>query len=396
MPGNTESLVILVHGTVPSFGPMKLGKKPTWTAADAIFCKELKQRFSGPLATKEFLWSGKNSHRARLEAAHRLATWLREEFKAPRFAAYYLIGHSHGGNVALYSLKMLTPELRRRVGGVVCLGTPFFHCIPRPEHQLGFAALGGLLPMICFEGLTVLLAYCGYSAIANDLNHHNFQFLSNLPASAKEWFVCLSMLTIILGALIGIYSAKVEQHKKALADWIRSDAEDSVRLFCAYAKGDEAYRWLDLLQLPFTATFELTGVLIGSSYFLTNIACKVGAAAHQTFGATLSIQLFIAFVVLGIVGFAFAVSVVLTLIAAIVLRTTFFSFGEGLAVALTQDAHVRVTPPNRNSAILRKYEYGRSYFSHAHLHDDLAVISDIVEWLRGSLRNDLQIFAAYR
>ena len=47
-----------------------------------------------------------------------------------RSAHHGIVAHSHGGNVALYALRDVA--LRRKIDGVVTLGTPFIHCRPRP------------------------------------------------------------------------------------------------------------------------------------------------------------------------------------------------------------------------------------------------------------------------
>jgi hypothetical protein len=396
MPDNKESLLMLVHGTIPSAGPVRLGANPTWTASDSFFCQGLQQRLGVPIVIKQFSWTGKNSHRARIEAAHRLATWFLQELRTPRYARYYLVAHSHGGNVALYAVKMLPQELRSRVAGIVCLGTPFFHCVPRPANELLVAALFSLLPIVCLQGLLILLRYVGLSTLMNDVSRGSLAFLTNLPSSATHCFINGSLLSVFIAALVGIYSIRLENSKEPFAHHIRSDSDNQLRLFCATAKGDEAYRWLRALQLPFTVSFEMVGAFIGGTLFIVQIASKIANAATTMFDVSFWFAVFLDFLLLGLFGLPIVIGLILTLGTAVALRTTFFSFGESFAVALTQDVQVRVAPPNRNSAVVRRYEYTGSFFTHARLHDDPAVIADVVDWFNGTLQNEPSLFSAYR
>jgi hypothetical protein len=60
-------------------------------------------------------------------AARRLAVLLRESIASHRGAAHFVIGHSHGGNVALSAVA--SPDLADV--GLVCLSTPILYAIPR-------------------------------------------------------------------------------------------------------------------------------------------------------------------------------------------------------------------------------------------------------------------------
>jgi len=105
-----------------------------------------------------FEWSGRNSHVARQHAstalhAHLAATPL-QRCRCPQF----IIGHSHGGNVALQCLKRDT-DLAAKVSGVVTLATPFL-VFNRREAFFGYFADGMLIAASALWGsLGKLLPY---------------------------------------------------------------------------------------------------------------------------------------------------------------------------------------------------------------------------------------------
>ena len=150
-----ECVIVLVHGT---FAP-----GASWTQDGSLFRK----RISELLKTKKvrferFDWTGRwpgplkkinNSHTIRLSSAGRLQAKLREIGQAYPNARIFLVGHSHGGNVALYALK--DDEIACRVSGVITLSTPFITCVPRPVTwgmYLGLLSFAGF----CLWGLLIM------------------------------------------------------------------------------------------------------------------------------------------------------------------------------------------------------------------------------------------------
>lgn len=107
--------VTLVHGT--------WARRAAWVKDDAVFQSLLRHATGMDLRLHSFEWSGSNLQRARLEAAGRLAAHLEQQASNHPGAAQFVIGHSHGGSVALYA--MLRNSLGKRITGVVCLSTPF-------------------------------------------------------------------------------------------------------------------------------------------------------------------------------------------------------------------------------------------------------------------------------
>lgn len=107
--------VTLVHGT--------FARDAQWTDKHSDFSKSISRAVPGKVLLTRFRWTGSNSHRARLHAGEKLATYLRNlitEFPAAR---HHVIAHSHGGNVVMYAMR--DKSVADRISSLVCLATPF-------------------------------------------------------------------------------------------------------------------------------------------------------------------------------------------------------------------------------------------------------------------------------
>src|SRR5687767_4166953 len=121
----------------------------------------LSERF-GTAVVSPYDWRGWNSTRSRLRAANELVSRLRH-FEGPHF----LIGHSHGGSVALYAALKLSAE---GLGGVVSLNTPFVS-VHRRRPWVRHA-----MPWICMGAAFLVSGWIawnipGVSAAAYRLSH---------------------------------------------------------------------------------------------------------------------------------------------------------------------------------------------------------------------------------
>ena len=108
------ALICLVHGTFARDAP--------WTQAESPLCRALMDRLPGATLLP-FSWSGGNSHQIRAETGQALASIIEEKLLAGDVDRVFLIGHSHGGNVALRSLD--SEAVEAAVRGMIFLGTPF-------------------------------------------------------------------------------------------------------------------------------------------------------------------------------------------------------------------------------------------------------------------------------
>ncbi len=84
-------------------------------------------------------WSGVNSFSARDAAARNLSSHLQVWFQRCPTARHILVGHSHGGTIALQTLQDTT--LGSRVHSLVCLSTPFLSGRPQPGGTIALITL---------------------------------------------------------------------------------------------------------------------------------------------------------------------------------------------------------------------------------------------------------------
>lgn len=131
-----RTLIVLIHGTFATGAP--------WTRPGSWFGRSLAEaleRRSVDGADLTFVdWSGGNSHAARTEGSRALAARVRA-FDPSQHDSCFLVGHSHGGNVALHAI-VHDETVRGRVDGVVTLATPFL--IFRDETPLVARVAAGL------------------------------------------------------------------------------------------------------------------------------------------------------------------------------------------------------------------------------------------------------------
>jgi carboxylesterase len=112
-------LVYIVHGSNAHTWWRRLanGGYPWWRRW-SLFCFELRQALGRDCEVREFRWSGGNTHQARMDAGADLARTIESEDESRRI---HLVGHSHGGNVALAAANHLHP---RRVETLILLANP--------------------------------------------------------------------------------------------------------------------------------------------------------------------------------------------------------------------------------------------------------------------------------
>lgn len=127
--------VVFVHGT--------WAKGSTWPLLEA----EIRRAFGAEHVAIQYLsWSGRNTVSARLSAAAHLAQVLEDDYRHRPSHRRFVVGHSHGGTVALLGTK--DAATRAALAGIICLSTPFLLVRARQFSDLGYAIaiLGLVLP----------------------------------------------------------------------------------------------------------------------------------------------------------------------------------------------------------------------------------------------------------
>lgn len=153
-PGRPSLVIFLVHGTFARNAP--------WTRTGSLFRTQLAAALTHNGHDEVYFetvdWSGGNSHQARRAGAVELERRLRASLRRHPGACHYVVGHSHGGNIALRAAKRAERHAERRIG-IVTLATPFlkFHKVRSSMIALPLLCLG-FVKGVAFLAITVFAA----------------------------------------------------------------------------------------------------------------------------------------------------------------------------------------------------------------------------------------------
>ncbi len=116
---SADSVFIIIHGT--------WGLNSDWYMPGGDFFDTLEDTVSiKSSAVVPFCWNGGCGHESRVRAAHNLVKLITTYDKN---VAIYLIGHSHGGNVATLASQLLSKDANNkyRIRALYTFGTPVMH-----------------------------------------------------------------------------------------------------------------------------------------------------------------------------------------------------------------------------------------------------------------------------
>jgi len=130
-PTTPHVVVTLVHGT--------FARRADWTTESSPLCRTIRTTMHEPVRFEQFLWSGWNTVTSRNKAVERLISHLADVQTRWPQARHFVVGHSHGGNIAFQAMRDKAVEAR--IAGVVCLSTPFLWASPRDLGPVGRIAL---------------------------------------------------------------------------------------------------------------------------------------------------------------------------------------------------------------------------------------------------------------
>lgn len=152
---DTDVAVILIHGTFNR----AVGFDDYAQGFVDGFRRVLPSR---KIAFGQFEWSGKNKAHARAQAATALADYLLSiQRRLAAVKSVVLIGHSHGGNVALMASAAIEDKLNVPVS-VVAIGTPLMESTPKDalrvfkRQLIGCVVLGTAMLLLSSMTLTYL------------------------------------------------------------------------------------------------------------------------------------------------------------------------------------------------------------------------------------------------
>lgn len=368
----SEVLVYMVHGTFSS--------AEAFSSATEGLRKMISESLPNSV-TAEFLyldWSSRlfklnNSHYQRTLAADRLAEKCHSDFDKHNPKSIVFLGHSHGGNVCVYAYERLSPMLKDKVVGIVCLSTPFITATPKAEpryrvwrflivNPIGFGSVG-----VTIAGLSLLAAVW-----------------VGIPKVIPTFFVVMPDAFLIALAS-GLWSIMNHVNDSEIQRLLGSCSLNEEKLFVASTAFDEAAFWLTafdlgerlvLLALNLRALLLVaTAVSIASLGLNIDNETSTWAAVTKCVvsGLLAAISLFYSSTFLSVVASA--------------LRSTAIGLG---GFSLENQFHftikVRKAPPGVNTYTAFIVENGKGLV-HSRLYQDEQVSLAVTQWLLRRLFN---------
>lgn len=242
LDGEVDRTITLVHGT---FARHAKWVRPTGALARALGALP-KTR------VRAFCWSGRNREGDRIRAGQALHDELVELAARHPDALHHVIGHSHGGNVALYAMRRPDGEIDPALHSVhvTTLSTPF---ITIERRRLPW--LAGAFVFLTMLGWIQLLLILPISFVLS--------FVEGSGVDAGPWIV-LAVLTVVLAivgpALLSPLALPASGRRRYFARLFGRSVETDIelirlprlapeRLAVYRAPGDEATGVLGLTQL---------------------------------------------------------------------------------------------------------------------------------------------------
>ena len=225
-----EIVFHLVHGT--------FARGAGWTEPDSPLCRNLWRMCGGRCRYERFLWSGENSHEARISAGAALADQLETSLADHPTAKHVVVAHSHGGNVTLYATRHQV--VASGLAGIVCLATPFIRATARRPVLPYLAILSAMPAALLLTGLGVASFWGAIKAAGYE----------------RAWFFGIGLVLTVLAVCYaykyirdGLEIARATRAQAAaIVDAIAVPAAYATPILCVRAVGDEARNWLVGLQ----------------------------------------------------------------------------------------------------------------------------------------------------
>jgi pimeloyl-ACP methyl ester carboxylesterase len=254
---------ILVHGTWAA--------NATWILSDSQFAQGLSRQFNCTI--RPFRWSGKNSELARREAASQLVQLISEIHNDAPKSQIVLIGHSHGGTVALHAAADIPG--RNLVSEVVCLGTPLFVYSARDSRPAAWVIAAGLILFICIGIISWWFGRAWAAAIppifAADF-HDRVDEVTGLPEFNEDQYFAFftTLMRLVAGiAVVGALTSLLfllATPTSIIIRWIltllqrkwmerHSPIQYPCRTLILYTRRDEAFTYLWLMQSAWRPIF---------------------------------------------------------------------------------------------------------------------------------------------
>jgi uncharacterized membrane protein YhaH (DUF805 family) len=382
---SADTATILIHGT--------FARNAIWTEPDEVIASALRQMARRPKLFR-FIWSGGNSHLARIRAAMDLRREI-ASIAQDGFTGIHLVGHSHGGTVAL--LANNDPSVSKYIKSATYLGTPFTISQPRSLDLLSRNISS------TFSWLLIIFSVIGVIVLFGITTSFFSPALDRIWAIPGIMLFVITLLMVLAFALIKRpelrrdMEAGLKRYFRARQRLIAGRLRQAPSHFPAFVVSvsrDEARVWLRLV----TMLSELPWLFISvaqrslAAIFLTAIAAFFfSAGATGYFGWPDDAMFYTSGV---LVGGAAALALSLTfapLVFALYLwavRGTRFGVGsDGVIEGLASRVSVTSLPPPPLAHGSRVLAFPEARLigglRHSSFYSDPALASQIADWIDG-------------
>ena len=352
--------VTLVHGT--------FARKAKWIREGSPMTNALD---AAGIGHQEFVWSGGNSHRARIKAAEELSGRLRCEREHEPGVRQAVVAHSHGGNVAIHAVWRLL-QVRDGSIPVVALATPFL-----------FANRKKVFGPVLATALLMALAILG-AGIAMAL----FLVLEG-PGEEERWWLTVLvfvLLVALVAQLVGlgywlVWHGRPWNHgaQDRLLGSVQAPHIEGNGLLVVRAADDEASTGLALGQLAGWLAAAATR-LSRPQIWLTIYTVLTTISLVLTFVAEGAVE------DLWFLVIAYASALACLLSFVLVSTPALFNLSHGIdgpTTSLFAFVSAEATPPGRHVVLQRPIKDAEvTGLAHSSLYDDKDVIGWVIEHVK--------------
>jgi hypothetical protein len=387
-----DMVVCLVHGTIPSLFGIRLFSRVHWIGETSWLRKNLFPLGEGAIHYSPFYWSGRDSHKGRVEAGIRLAAHLSELGNRYPASQHICVAHGHGGNVAVYALRRLQQSAARLPDRLITLATPFFSAAKRDlraveQQLLGISGCGAALWMLVYLLLSsryvtvprysvqvavtmISFAWAVFLLTLFYLRPHRLRTIAEKQSAALSTELDLELRTLCICARRdkAIISLKVlETANRAFSgEWQRRLCQMVVEVLAVINIFQVHLFFYHLVGSPLLVRKKLDR---GSAYIVAFMIAAMGLAAIAS-------------------GLGLVALLIMT-IAAALLRSGPWALYENLLLHWVLKIKTRETPVTAKEGTLLTKEdwiYSSYSFQDSNMYGDPRVCQSIRQWLSSSER----------